>query len=239
MPRSKKTPDQSSPQQAAADSNVTDAGKPLKARKKTAPKKAGAKKTAQAALQAPAPTGGASPTPRSATPRSTPTRRGNQASTKTKRSVRLLTFKVTLIDPSRWPRIPRNKISRTLQLRGEQTFDDLHRAIFVAFERFDEHLYEFQFARKPMDRAAFRIAHPMACKGFFGEPVDGAIPSDRTSLFQPEFRPGIQFFYWFDFGDDWWHLVELTAIDEQAPTGTYPKLLAHVGEAPPQYPEMD
>jgi hypothetical protein len=35
-------------------------------------------------------------------------------------------------------------VSRTIQIRGSQTLQDLHEAIFDAFDREEEHLYEFQ-----------------------------------------------------------------------------------------------
>ena len=38
-------------------------------------------------------------------------------------------------------------MSRTIQIRGDQTLEDLHHAIFDAFGRSDEHLYEFQFGK--------------------------------------------------------------------------------------------
>ena len=43
------------------------------------------------------------------------------------------------------------QISRTIQIRGDQTLEDLHYAIFDAFDRFDEHMYEFQFGKGPND----------------------------------------------------------------------------------------
>jgi hypothetical protein len=48
------------------------------------------------------------------------------------------------------------EISRTIQIRDDQTLEDLHRAIFDAFDRFDEHMYEFQFGKGPMDPKAKR-----------------------------------------------------------------------------------
>src|SRR6516165_6948848 len=36
-------------------------------------------------------------------------------------------------------------ISRTIEIRGDQTLAQLHDAIFQAYDRWDQHLYEFQF----------------------------------------------------------------------------------------------
>ena len=48
------------------------------------------------------------------------------------------------------------EISRTIQIRGDQTLEDLHHALFDAFDRSDEHMYEFQFGKGPMDPKAPR-----------------------------------------------------------------------------------
>ena len=45
-------------------------------------------------------------------------------------------------------------VSRTIQIRGDQTLEDLHHAIFDAFGRWEEHMYEFQFGKGPMDPKA-------------------------------------------------------------------------------------
>ena len=100
-------------------------------------------------------------------------------------------------------------VSRTIQIRGDQTLKDLHRAIFKAFERYEQHMYEFQFDKQPKDRATL----------------------DSLDL-----EVGGQFEYLFDFGDEWWHQIDVTAIEEEVPTGEYPKVTNKVGASPPQYP---
>jgi hypothetical protein len=45
-----------------------------------------------------------------------------------------------------------NKVSsRVLEIRGDQTLEQLHYAIFKAYDRWDEHQYEFQFGKRPFD----------------------------------------------------------------------------------------
>src|SRR5205814_5368291 len=51
-------------------------------------------------------------------------------------------------------------VSRTIQIRGEQTLEDLHHAIFDAYGRWEEHMYEFQFGKGPMDPKARRYVLP-------------------------------------------------------------------------------
>jgi hypothetical protein len=49
------------------------------------------------------------------------------------------------------------RVARTIALRGDQTLDELHEAIFAAFDRFDPHLYSFYFPKAPSLR---RVAGP-------------------------------------------------------------------------------
>jgi hypothetical protein len=47
------------------------------------------------------------------------------------------------------------------------------------------------------------------------------------------------FGYWFDFGDDWWHQIDVTAIGDEMPKGKLPKVIKKVGQNPPQYTDAD
>jgi Plasmid pRiA4b ORF-3-like protein len=43
-------------------------------------------------------------------------------------------------------------ISRTIEIKGSNTLEDLHKIIFKAFDRKDEHMYEFQVGgSRPQD----------------------------------------------------------------------------------------
>jgi len=52
-------------------------------------------------------------------------------------------------------------------------------------------------------------------------------------------KVGDAFGYWFDFGDDWWHQINVVAIADEAPRGKYPKVTKRVGASPPQYVDWD
>jgi len=146
--------------------------------------------------------------------------------------VQLIALKVKLYS--------RKSIWRTLQFRGDQTLDDLHIAIFEVFDRFDPHLYEFQFGKKPMDRNAVRYVDPMINDDPFGFGNDDDAPSaDQAILASLGLFVGQKFFYWFDFGDSWWHEIEVVSIAPELAEGEYPKLLKSAGESPPQYPDED
>ena len=125
-------------------------------------------------------------------------------------------------------------ISRTIQIRGAQTLEDLHYAIFQAFDRFDEHLYEFQFGKGPMDPKGPRYRGPY---GYEGDARVGR--TDLTTIDSLGLKKGRSFGYWFDFGDDWRHQIDVEAVDETTSPGKYPRVIKQVGKSPPQYPDGD
>jgi hypothetical protein len=127
-------------------------------------------------------------------------------------------------------------VLRTIQIRGDQTLQDLHDAIFKAFDRFDHHMYEFQIGGKgPMDPKARRYVLPMAMEDDFSDRQPSAAV-DATRIDALGLKKNSVFGYWFDFGDDWWHQGTVLAIHEEVPRGTYPKVTARTGDSPPQYP---
>jgi len=145
--------------------------------------------------------------------------------------VLLLSGPVSQSFVARHPEAP----SRVIDMRGSHTLDDLHVTIFNAFDRYDEHMYEFQIgAKKPMDRKAVR----------YGLALDEADPGEKsaeaTSIASLDLKIGKSFFYWFDFGDDWWHEVHLLAVNPPAEgRKRYPRIVERKGESPPQYIDWD
>jgi hypothetical protein len=74
-----------------------------------------------------------------------------------KQDDRLFTLEVCIISgPMTEKLMKKNKaICRTIQIRSDQTLEDLHYAIFDAFDREDQHMFEFQVGGKgPMDPKA-------------------------------------------------------------------------------------
>ena len=127
-------------------------------------------------------------------------------------------------------------ISRTIQIRGDQTLAELHRTIFDAFDREDEHMYEFQIGGKgPMDPKARRYVLP-ACMQDDDKPAGDV---QRTTIGSLGLRVHDVFGYWFDFGDDWWHQINVVAIEERAARGKLPKVTKRIGKSPPQYADWD
>jgi hypothetical protein len=130
-----------------------------------------------------------------------------------------------------------NKIvMRSILIRGDQTLHDLHETIFKAFDREEEHLYQFQVGGEgPMDPKArhYELREP----GDEDEYEDGRPPMDSQTARLDELglKVGRPFGYWFDFGDDWWHQINVEEISEPVPRTSYPKVVMRVGASPPQY----
>ena len=153
-------------------------------------------------------------------------------------------LKVTLQSGLMWD-FSKEKISRTIRIRGNQKLRTLHNAIFDAFERYDAHLYEFYLSpdpenrkKKKFDRYSARNYQRFTEMEYTDEPFPGQkdvkINIDKLGLNQ-----GDIFFYLFDFGDDWVHQIKVISIDETAKKEKLPKVVESKGEAPPQYPDME
>ena len=151
----------------------------------------------------------------------------------------LYTLKVVIIGgPVTQEFIDQNpEISRTIEIRGDQTLEELHSAVFSAFDREDDHMYEFQIGGKgPNDPDAKRYGLSFE-DAMEQSDLEGDVtqtPIDSLSL-----KVGEMFGYWFDFGDDWWHQINVVSIEENAPLSEYPKVIRRIGESPPQYADMD
>jgi Domain of unknown function (DUF6398)/Plasmid pRiA4b ORF-3-like protein len=129
------------------------------------------------------------------------------------------------------------QIVRTIEIRGDQTLADLHNIIFKAFDRFEEHFYEFQLRGEgPNDPNADRYGLAMAMQDDFGSPMAGDVA--KTKIGALGLAVGESFGYWFDFGDDWWHQVSVLEITEPKPKVKYPRITNRIGASPPQYAEF-
>jgi len=157
------------------------------------------------------------------------------------RDNRLFTLEVFIIGGSLTEEFAKQNpvISRRIQIKGHQTLENLHHAIFDAFDREEEHMYEFQFGKGPNDRKGKRYVLPMAADDPLGGGPKVAGVVTLTTIGSLGVSVDQSFGYWFDFGDDWWHQINVVAIEKQAPRGTYPKVTKRVGASPPQYPDLE
>ena len=94
-------------------------------------------------------------------------------------------------------------------------------------------MYEFQFGEGPMDPKAPRYVLPGAFETDTGEEKPPAGRVDRTRIDSLGLEVGRSFGYWFDFGDDWWHQINVEAIEDKVPAG---KKASDVPRAKPPLP---
>ena len=135
------------------------------------------------------------------------------------------------------------RVWRTIALRGDRTLDDLHQAIFEAFDRDDPHLYSFYFPKAP-GRGARSGPQPKeyTAPPMFDEPdpygVENQINAAKARLDELKLKAGQRFEYLFDFGDSWRHEVVVETIGPVAPDARY-GVLEKKGASPPQYEDVD
>ena len=138
--------------------------------------------------------------------------------------------------------IARNPVvSRTIEIRADQTLEQLHKRIFMAFNRWDDwHVYEFQFGDGPHDRSGDRYVLPFVFEHSEEYDDHGATGRvDKTKIGDLNLHVGQTFGYWFAFEDNWYHQISVLAIGEADPKKRYPRIVARAGSSPPQYPILD
>ena len=135
-------------------------------------------------------------------------------------------------------------VYRILDASENCTFDDLHEAIFEAFDRFDPHLYSFYLTKKDTKniRTIFRspeITLPDNMDDFLGLNNKEMMSSSETVIGDLGLAEKDVFHYIFDFGDEWWHRIRVQSIKEGRDNRTIIELSKSVGKSPEQYPEGD
>lgn len=130
-------------------------------------------------------------------------------------------YKVSLKDnPDTW---------RTIDIKGNQMLSTLHKAIFKAFDRYDEHEYSFFLKNIPYDSENEYTSVGLCADG-------NAKPASRIRIDSVELYGGRKFLYLFDYGDEWWHNVELMSVTPRVTRAKYPRVVKKQGKSPPQYP---
>ena len=131
-------------------------------------------------------------------------------------------------------------VVRTLEIRGDQTLQQLHGAVFRAFDRREEHLYEFRFGDGPRHRRRGRYGPRSPFENAdLHHDFEPAGDTAKTTLDSLGLEVDQSFGYWFDFGDDWLHQISILAIGRAESRVKYPRVTARVGDSPPQYMDWD
>lgn len=135
------------------------------------------------------------------------------------------------------------KISRVIEASENCTFDDLHEAIFDAFDRYDPHLYSFFITKADTKNVQSiwrspEITHPQNTEDLIGFGKRKRSTSN-TKIGDVGLVEKDVFHYLFDFGDDWWHRIRVQAIKDSGKKRKSIKTIKISGISPPQYPEDD
>ena len=146
------------------------------------------------------------------------------ATTMTAPTVRIYTLEVSLL------RIPAAKTSgevlRTIQIRGDQTLAVLHQSVCDAFCRDCEQQYEFQLGTAPMDPEGPRyvLAGAFEVSVEDGTPAAGRVDNTELDALKLEVGQSASI-YWIDCGEDWWHQIHVTKIENKVPRQVSSKMI--------------
>ena len=126
------------------------------------------------------------------------------------------------------------RIWRSIEVRADQTLDDLHAAIQAALDWDGDHLYSFFMSNQAWDEES-EYASPE------GETMwdESAPKADDAKIGSLGLQLKQKFMYIFDFGDEHRFEVEVIGINPNAPKDEYPRIVDGRGNVPPQYPDYD
>jgi hypothetical protein len=150
-----------------------------------------------------------------------------------RRAERVFTVEVALMDD--WG------VWRRIALRGSQTLDHLHWAIYEAFDRVDEGFYSFFFPR-PGTRGRARLldaqeyTSPFALEDVNHPEDEAVLNAGSARLDRLELKAGQTFYYLYDPTNACWYQVSVEEVDGELEPGHYPRILERQGESPPQVP---
>ena len=142
-------------------------------------------------------------------------------------------FQAVLVPYSPLTGKPEGTVVRTIAVRDDQTLEQLHEALRLAFGWADTHLYSFWLSGKFWDGEETEYTAP-----FEVDEMGKAKRSARVPIVELGLRKGKAIAYLFDFGDEWRLLLKVV---DRWPVGdeSYPMLVEAEGTPPPQYPDLD
>ena len=133
------------------------------------------------------------------------------------------------------------RVWRTIAMRGDHTLEQLHEEIFHAFDRFDDHLYSFYLPKAPRRRGALVRSREYVSPWSFeeSEATDRTFNAASTTIDALNLKVGQTFEYLFDYGDSWWHQIEIVHFGPIVAGRRYPTILETHGRSPKQYPDVE
>jgi len=119
-------------------------------------------------------------------------------------------------------------IWRRLELASDLRLDEVHLVLQVAFTWEGHHLHEFSAFGRRWDHASRT----------YGADVDmdlgrSTVPERKASLRDVLRQVGDSLYYWYDFGDDWNHVIDLEEVTERGPNAPRARVVGGRRAAPP------
>jgi hypothetical protein len=126
----------------------------------------------------------------------------------------------------------KTKLYREIEIDGSRSLRDLAEAIVGAFDFDFDHAFGFYskltgpYHQSPEQYELFADME---------DTESDAESVERTKVAAAFATIGKTMLFVFDYGDEWRFQVKLLGLGEKAPKTRYPRLVATLGEAPPQY----
>jgi len=124
---------------------------------------------------------------------------------------------------------------RRLRVPANISFEQLHKVLQIAFEWKGYHLYSFGLFKKWSKSYYARpdvefILEPDLYNAYEAKPIAKPIVGVKLSDYVPEYK---KILYYYDFGDDWHHYIEIENIIDDCEEDL-PILLSGEGDSPPE-----
>ena len=129
----------------------------------------------------------------------------------------------------------RAKLYRDIEIGSGRSLYDLAEGIISAFGFDFDHAFGFY------SKLTGRYTDAPVRYELFADMADAdraARSVKRSTVAQAFAKIGTKMLFLYDYGDEWRFTVELIALTTM-PKSRHPQLVAAVGKAPPQYPDMD
>ncbi|WP_247886779.1 plasmid pRiA4b ORF-3 family protein [Azospirillum sp. SYSU D00513] len=131
----------------------------------------------------------------------------------------------------------RPKLYRDIEIPSDRSLHDLAAAIIRAYGFDLDHAFGF-FPKLTGNIFTAKPRYELFADMAEGEAED-SLSVNKTTVAQAFPKVGKAMTFLFDYGDEWRFRVEVLARGEREPRKRYPKVIASVGKAPPQYPDPD
>ena len=130
----------------------------------------------------------------------------------------------------------RPRLYREIEIDSGRSLHDLAEAIVRAFGFDLDHAFGF-YGKLTGNYTASPVRYELFADVEGGSSDAGSVKRTKVARAFP--AVGTTMLFLFDYGDEWRFKVELVGLGTKIPKERYPKVLASVGKAPPQYQGMD